>query len=1075
MSGYEEMNAYEFRNVLNALSSDIQKIIEKHHQNLEKIDDELHTRQEKIKADTESLDDRTSMLTSEIKALQEKIFELVKRDYIALAESELKPYIESSWQTGFIQPDPQKIDDARSKLKSLYSQMRYADGPEKTNLANQHAQIKADHAEKKNLEERHFKKEMSALVDKIKKEYIERQKLCVKPYTHQSVPNDADSLPSSIVLGNLVFPRPDALKSIFFEELMSLPMVLDLQKEESTIPGNIIINISTEDLFGQWKDSLENIVVGLLLKWLDEIPCDVFRVGIFSSVFSSLEKLNAFSQAAKKGNIMISEVVSNQTGLVRLLQAIKFRGEEIDQKIYNNSVENIFKLYEKNVREPMHLIVLQDAIRDMTEENLRVLYDCLRGYRRCGFRFIIVDNFDEKIYANKSDIFKGILSQLRGLCQNFYFREGKVSDENDNLIKLAELENKVDRNSVYGFCMQYCSNVGRKGKESVSYERIGFGKDAEKITDRNAVSIPIGLDEPNVWHIDLSCQQTPPIANLVVGVPGTGKSTLIDAMILNGAIKYSPDELNFQLLDFKDGISSSAYTRPECQIPHIKVVSQENKPEDAGIILSNIMHESKRRNEEFKALSVESGAQIRNIADYNYQVASGKYGRRNMPRLVIVIDECQCLFDDEVLAKQCETIVRKCRAQGIHLILATHSLSRKMWNTIKFVDGRYCFEIAKEDAEQLLDRKYVPLIETDVPKGSYMAFASNDGGKTAQKIKMAFYGKNADNSDRMSEYAEKIREKWSDYPIDMFVVGDKSPCPISQNDFIDQIKRLKTENEIVVPLGVNYGDASPITLRMRIKDDHMNSTLLVGSDTRIAGNICYSILLAASKQGAEVYAVDASKPQSLKMACEELSDAKVHVYTAADYTSALRDVWEVYRDRSEDMNKAYDPVFFIVDGVHRINSILQNSKSVIHNEVMEKTEIKSMEDFDDIGEFFQYTQQQSMDKFTQGPKKEDQTLYGRDSLVELYANGYKVNVYLCLAMDSVDIQGVNSEPVFGYSQKRILANSDHKILFHDVKDCSSIMDTSFKGLGQYSLNEHMAFMADGENGRYKFRIYEHGI
>lgn len=1073
MSGYEGMNAFEFRNVLNALSSDIQKIIEKHNLNLEKIDDEFHTLQEKIKADTESLDDRTSMLTSEIKAHQKKIFELVKRDYIALAESELKPYIESAWRTGNTHPNSKEIDEAQLKLKSLYNKKRYADGPEKSNLADKRAQIKTDYVEKKNLEERHFKKEMSTLVDEIKKEYCERQKLCVKPYTHQSVPNDANSLPYSIVLGNLVFPRPDALKSIFFEESMSLPMVLDLQKEESTIPGNIIINISTEDLFGQWKDSLENIVVGLLLKWLDEIPCDVFRVGIFSSVFSSLEKLNAFSQAAKKGNIMISEAASNQTGLVRLLQEIKSRGEEINQKIYNNSVENIFKLYEKKVKEPMHLIVLQDAIRDMTEENLRVLYDCLRGYRRCGFRFIIVDNFDEEIYANKSDIFKGILSQLRGLCQNFYFREGKISDANDNLIKLAELKNDVDRNSVYGFCMQYCSNAGRKGKESVSYERIGFGKDTEKMGDWNAVSIPIGLDEPNVWHIDLSCQQTPPIANLVVGVPGTGKSTLIDAMILNGAIKYSPDELNFQLLDFKDGISSSAYTRPECQIPHIKVVSQENKPEDAGIILSNIMHESERRNEEFKALSVESGVQIRNIADYNMQVASGKYGRRNMPRLVIVIDECQCLFDDEVLAKQCETIVRKCRAQGIHLILATQSLSRKMWNTIKFVDGRYCFEIAKEDAEQLLDRKYVPYIATDVPKGSYKAFASNDGGKTAQKIKMAFYGKNADNSDRMSEYAKKIREKWSNYPIDMFVVGDKSPCPISQNDFIDKAKRLKTENEIVVPLGVNYGDASLITLRIR--DEHMNSTLLVGSDTRITNNICYSFLLAASKQGAEVYAVDASKPQSLKMACEDLNDAKVHVYSAADYTSALRDIWEVYRDRSEDMSKAYDPVFFIIDGVHRINGILQNSKSVIHNEVREKTKIKSMEDFDDIGEFFRYRQQQSMDKFTQDPKKEGQILYGRDSLVELYANGYKVNVYLCLAMDSVDIQGVNSEPVFGYSQKRILANSDYKILFHDVKDCSSIMDTSFKGLGQYNLNEHMAFMADGENGYYKFRIYEHGI
>lgn len=1072
MSDYERMDAFEFRNVLNALSSDIQKITQKHNQNLDKIDDEFHSLQEKIKIDTESLDDRTSMLTSEIKALQEKIFKLLKREYAALAESELKSYIESSWQTGIIQPNPRELDEAQLKLKSLYSKKRFADGPERTNLIDKRTQVKADYVEKKSQEERRFKKEKSTLVDKIKKEYYDRQKFCVKPYTPQSVPNDVNTLPNAVVLGNLVFPRPETLKSIFLEETMSLPMSLNLWNEERTIPGDIIINISTEDLFGQWKDSLENIVVGLLLKWLDEIPCDMFRIGIFSSVLSSLEKLNAFSQATQKGNIMLSEPVSNQADLAHLLSKIKSRGEEINQKIYNNSVENLYALYKKNVKEPMNLIVLQDAIRDMTDENLRVLYDCLRGYRRCGFRFIIVDNFDEGTYTNKSNIFKGILSQLRESCQNFYFSEGKISDENGNLIRLVELNNDVDRNAVYDFCVKYCRNIDKKEKESVSYERIGFGKDTEKIGDWNVISIPVGLDEPNVWRIDLSCQETPPIANLIVGAPGTGKSTLIDAMILNGAIKYSPDELNFHLLDFKDSISSSVYTRSECQIPHVKVVSRENK-EDAGIILSNILRESERRNEEFKILSEESGVQIRNIADYNIQVASGKFDRRNMPRLVIVIDECQCVFDDEVLAKQCETIVRKCRAQGIHLILATQSTSRKMWNTIKFVDGRYCFEIATEDAGVLLNYKYVSLIKTDVPKGSYMAFASNDYGQTVRKIKAAFYGKNLDNSDHVPEYAKKIREKWSNYPIDMFIVGDKSPCLISQNAYIDKLKQLKLANEIIVPLGVNYGDASLITLRLR--DERMNSMLLVGSDTRITNNICYSILLSTSQQGAKVYAVDASKQQSLKMACEDLNDARVHVYTAAEYAAALQDIWSIYNDRSQDMSKTYDPVFFIVDGVQRINNILQNSKLVTCKEVRQKVESRSMEDFDDINEFFKYTQQQSLDIFREGIKSEDQILYGRDSLMELYANGYKVNVYLCLTMDSVDIQGVNGEPVFGYSQKRLLANSDYKILFNDVKDCSSIMDTSFRGLGQYKLNEHMAFMADGANGYYKFRIYEHEI
>ena len=141
MSDYERMDAFEFRNVLNALSSDIQKITQKHNQNLDKIDDEFHSLQEKIKIDTESLDDRTSMLTSEIKALQEKIFKLLKREYAALAESELKSYIESSWQTGIIQPNPRELDEAQLKLKSLYSKKRFADRVKPRSLQSEYSQL----------------------------------------------------------------------------------------------------------------------------------------------------------------------------------------------------------------------------------------------------------------------------------------------------------------------------------------------------------------------------------------------------------------------------------------------------------------------------------------------------------------------------------------------------------------------------------------------------------------------------------------------------------------------------------------------------------------------------------------------------------------------------------------------------------------------------------------------------------------------------------------------------------------------------------------------------------------------
>ena len=46
---------------------------------------------------------------------------------------------------------------------------------------------------------------------------------------------------------------------------------------------------------------------------------------------------------------------------------------------------------------------------------------------------------------------------------------------------------------------------------------------------------------------------------LIAGKTGSGKSTLLHALITNAALRYSPDEVELYLIDFKKGVEFKIY------------------------------------------------------------------------------------------------------------------------------------------------------------------------------------------------------------------------------------------------------------------------------------------------------------------------------------------------------------------------------------------------------------------------------------------------------------------------------------------------------------------------------------
>jgi hypothetical protein len=154
---------------------------------------------------------------------------------------------------------------------------------------------------------------------------------------------------------------------------------------------------------------------------------------------------------------------------------------------------------------------------------------------------------------------------------------------------------------------------------------------------------------------------------LIAGRTGSGKSSLLHALITNVALHYSPDEVELYLIDFKKGVEFKVYATHE--LPHARVVAIESEREFGLSVLQRLDAELKDRGERFRAAGVQDLKGYREIA-----------GLPPLPRILLIVDEFQEFFveDDRIahdVALLLDRLVRQGRAFGIHVLLGSQTLS----------------------------------------------------------------------------------------------------------------------------------------------------------------------------------------------------------------------------------------------------------------------------------------------------------------------------------------------------------------------------------------------------------------
>lgn len=181
--------------------------------------------------------------------------------------------------------------------------------------------------------------------------------------------------------------------------------------------------------------------------------------------------------------------------------------------------------------------------------------------------------------------------------------------------------------------------------------------------DKPYLPIPMGVGEGRVisW-VQLS--RHPHF--LIGGSTGGGKSNAINVIICTLISKHSPAEVQFVLVDLKEGLEFQTFENiPHLLMPVVKEVDQASE-----VLLQMEAFRSER------AMKL-AAARVKDIDSYN--VMAKARGLETMPRVVVIFDEYAAIqisrdYETSIQASVMQ-LLNKGRACGIHMIICTQNPS----------------------------------------------------------------------------------------------------------------------------------------------------------------------------------------------------------------------------------------------------------------------------------------------------------------------------------------------------------------------------------------------------------------
>ena len=577
------------------------------------------------------------------------------------------------------------------------------------------------------------------------------------------------------------------------------------------------------------KDRCLNAVNSLIVRSLASCEPGMLNLTMIDS-----DDMLGTSNLLKHLNKDVFSLVVRSDDVNRKLNALQGQIENIYQNILVGSVDSLNEFnMGKEKKEDYNLLVIKAFPAGFSGDSLFLLKKILKNGIRAGVSVIIL-------------VDTGLVESSEDYSRSYSFLEKNISDCSVLEFDFTKSEDDVSRkhfDEIPDEVMENTISYVNGGVEETSGEIATiFGKDfapAKELwwSGRSAskIEIPFGIGEDKSVQSLVISQESGQNTAIVIGIPGSGKSVFLHSIILNAALTYSPNELNFYLLDFS-GVEFNNYALHN--LPHARVIAPEAEREFGISILNELKEEGLRRMELCRDNDVSSIVDLKR-----------KRPDLVVPRLLVIIDEFQKLFEgNDALSRDAQDkiaiIIQEYRKFGINLILATQQLVSSSSVPRDLIANRVVFRAKPSDFSQLLETygRNTPLLST-----GECIYNSQSGSEFDNRRVRSFFFPKKDIDSILTELSKFAARNQNFEHVETLVFRSNELPNYRDCKLAEEHKKAK---EFPGPegIGIYFGESiaiSDIDVHASIRNESNNNILVIGGEPDVAERIAMSSTMFA--------------------------------------------------------------------------------------------------------------------------------------------------------------------------------------------------------------------------------------